>query len=39
LKGYETHGGKEKEGVLFVIEGEKKKQVEKEVKQWLKQIN
>jgi flavodoxin len=38
LKGYETHGGKEKEGVLLIIEGERKTQVEKEIKQWLREI-
>jgi flavodoxin len=38
LKGYETRGGKEKEGVLFVIEGEKKMQVQKEIKEWLQKL-
>ena len=39
LEGYSTKGGIEKDGVLFVIEGEKDKQVRDEVKSWLRRIN
>ncbi len=35
LEGYSTKGGIERDGVLFVMEGEKEKQVEVEVKKWL----
>lgn len=33
--GYSTKGGIERDGILFVMEGNKKKQVEDEVKKWL----
>ena len=38
LEGYSTQGGKEKDGVLFVMEGDKEKQVQIEIKKWLKKI-
>jgi flavodoxin len=38
LEGYSTQGGKEKDGILFVIEGDKEKQVQVEIKNWLKKI-
>ncbi|WP_404986228.1 flavodoxin family protein [Chryseobacterium sp. M5] len=39
LEGFTIKGGVEKEGVLLVIEGDKKKEVEVLVKDWLKKIN
>ena len=36
LKGFQTQGGIERDGVLFVMEGNKKTQVENEVTAWLK---
>ncbi|WP_300601000.1 flavodoxin [Niabella sp.] len=38
LKGFTTKGGKEKDGVLFVMDGEKETQVQKEVRHWLQEI-
>ncbi|MBS4071401.1 MAG: flavodoxin [Algoriphagus sp.] len=38
LEGYSTKGGIERDGVLFVMEGEKEMQVEEEVKNWLDKI-
>lgn len=38
LEGFEIKGGIERDGVLFVMKGEKAKEAEKEVKQWLKKI-
>lgn len=38
LEGYSTKGGIERDGILFVMEGDKEKQVEAEVQQWLKRI-
>lgn len=38
LEGFSTKGGVERDGVLFVMEGEKEKQVGTEVKRWLKKI-
>lgn len=35
LNGFSTKGGIERDGVLFVMQGEKEKQVEIEVKKWL----
>ncbi len=35
LKGYSTKGGIERDGILYVMEGDKEKQVEKEIIQWL----
>lgn len=39
LDGYSMKGGVERDGVLFVIEGEKEKQARSEVKKWLQKIN
>lgn len=36
LEGFSTKGGIERDGVLFVMEGEKEKQVQVEVQKWLK---
>lgn len=38
LKGLSIKGGIERDGILFVIEGEKKVKAEKEVVKWLKEI-
>jgi len=38
LEGFSTAGGVERDGVLFVMEGEKEKQVQVEVEYWLKKI-
>jgi flavodoxin len=38
LKGFSVKGGEEKEGILYVMEGEKEKQVQEEVEKWLKKI-
>lgn len=38
LEGYSTQGGKERDGILFVMEGTKEKQVDKEIEQWLNKI-
>jgi flavodoxin len=38
LKGFEIKGGVERDGVYFVIKGEKAKEAEMEVKQWLRKI-
>lgn len=37
LLGYSTKGGSERDGKLFVIEGDKERQVKLEVKNWLKE--
>jgi len=39
LTGFSTVGGIERDGILFVMEGEKKMDVEKEVRKWLERIN
>lgn len=39
LEGFSTRGGVERDGVLFVIEGNKEKQVRQEVTAWLSRIN
>lgn len=39
LEGFSIRGGVERDGILFVMEGEKEKQVQSEVKAWLKKIN
>lgn len=36
LEGFSTKGGVERDGILFVMEGEKEKQVQVEVQTWLK---
>jgi flavodoxin len=38
LEGFSTKGGIERDGVLFVMEGKKEKQVQEEVKKWLQQV-
>lgn len=38
LEGFTTRGGIERDGVLFVIEGEKGKQTQAEVKAWLQKL-
>ncbi|HEU4788651.1 MAG TPA: flavodoxin [Flavobacterium sp.] len=38
LEGFSTKGGIERDGVLFVMEGEKEKQVEIDIQNWLKKI-
>lgn len=38
LKGFSIKGGIERDGILFVIEGEKEKQAQEEVKKWLMKI-
>lgn len=38
LEGFSTQGGKEKDGILFVMKGDKEKTVQTEVQQWLKTI-
>ncbi|RZK12650.1 MAG: flavodoxin [Flavobacterium sp.] len=38
LEGFSVEGGKEKDGILLVMEGEKEKKVEAEVKKWLEQL-
>jgi flavodoxin len=38
LEGFSTKGGIERDGILFVMEGEKEKQVQDEVKKWLKKL-
>ena len=38
LEGFSTKGGVERDGILFVMEGEKEKQVQEEVANWLKKI-
>lgn len=38
LEGYSTKGGVERDGILFVMEGDKEKQVQAEVKKWLLKI-
>ena len=39
LDGYSMRGGVERDGILFVIEGEKETQARSEVKKWLQKIN
>src|SRR5690606_24060322 len=38
LEGYSTKGGIERAGILFVMEGDKKKQVQSEIQSWLESI-
>ena len=38
LEGFSTKGGVERDGILFVIEGEKKKQAQLEIKKWLQNL-
>lgn len=39
LEGYSTEGGIERDGISFVMKGEKEKQVQDELTKWLKRIN
>jgi hypothetical protein len=39
LAGYFTKGGIERDGVLFVMQGDEEKQVQSEVQNWLKKID
>jgi flavodoxin len=38
LEGYSTKGGIERDGVLFVMEGEKRRQTRAEIDRWLKRL-
>jgi len=38
LEGFEIKGGIERDGVFFVMEGEKEKQAQTDIKQWLQRI-
>ncbi|UIR57696.1 flavodoxin [Sphingobacterium sp. SRCM116780] len=38
LEGYSTKGGIERDGVLFVMEGEKEKSVQTDIQNWLKKL-
>lgn len=38
LEGFSVKGGIEKDGILFVMEGEKEKEVQTQIKKWLKKI-
>lgn len=38
LEGFSTRGGSERDGVLFVLEGEKEVEVKTELRKWLKKI-
>lgn len=38
LDGYSTQGAKERDGILFVMEGTKEKQVDKDIELWLNKI-
>ena len=39
LEGFSTKGGQERDGIYFVIEGEKEKQAQNEIKKWLTKID
>ncbi|MBD8082734.1 flavodoxin family protein [Chryseobacterium caseinilyticum] len=39
LEGFSVEGGKERDGVLFVMKGKKERKVREEVEKWLKKIN
>jgi flavodoxin len=39
LEGYSIKGGVERDAILFVMEGEKEKQAQLEVKKWLEKLN
>jgi flavodoxin len=39
LEGFSTKGGIERDGIYFVMEGDKEKQAQDEVKKWLQKIN
>lgn len=38
LEGFSTQGGKERDGIFFVMEGEKEKQAKAEIQDWLEKI-
>jgi hypothetical protein len=38
LEGFSTKGGEERDGIYFVMQGEKAKQAQAEVKKWLQKI-
>jgi flavodoxin len=38
LEGFSTKGGVERDGIYFVMKGEKEKQVEQEITKWLKKL-
>lgn len=38
LKGYSTKGGSERDGIFYVMEGNKEKEVQKDLEKWLKKI-
>lgn len=38
LEGFPIKGGIERDGILFVMEGEKEKQAQEEVEKWLRKI-
>lgn len=39
VEGFSTKGGVERDGILFVMEGEKEKQVNIEIQNWLKELS
>lgn len=39
LEGFSIEGGKERDGILFVMKNEKERQVRDEVEKWLRKIN
>lgn len=39
LEGFSTRGGIERDGVMYVMEGKKEKEVKAEIQKWLKEIN
>ena len=39
LEGFSTKGGVERDGIYFVMEGEKEKQAAQEIKKWLKKLS
>jgi flavodoxin len=39
LEGFSMKGGIERDGILFVMEGDKKKQADEEIRKWLKKLN
>jgi len=38
LEGFSTRGGIERDGILFVMEGDKAKQAQDEIKKWLRKV-
>jgi hypothetical protein len=38
LEGFSTRGGEERDGILFVMEGEKEKQVQVDIQKWLRKL-